>query len=68
MASENIGKLPEWVMERQKAFQSVHRLTHLKAPGDRLTSVIIPGLLVATGLSLMGRGVYHMATGQGLKA
>lgn len=67
MASEEIGKTPEWVMERQQALQRVHKLTHLKGPRDRITSVIIPGALAAIGLSLMGRGVYHLATGQGLK-
>ena len=35
------------VAEQQKYFQSVHKLTHLKGKGDRLTSVIIPFAFVA---------------------
>ncbi|KAG0591170.1 hypothetical protein M758_1G152000 [Ceratodon purpureus] len=66
MGSEEIGKMPEWVMQRQKALQSVHKLIHLKGPTDKITSVIIPAALAATGLSLIGRGVYHMATGKGM--
>lgn len=67
MASEQIGKTPEWVMQRQQALQSVHKLVHLKAPRDRFTSVIIPGLLATTALTLMGRGLYHLATGTGVQ-
>lgn len=66
MASEEIGKTPEWVVQKQKALQSVHKLVHLKGPRDRVSSVIIPGILAATGLTLIGRGVYHLATGKGV--
>lgn len=66
MASEEIGKPREWVLERQRVLQSVHKLIHLKGSRDRITSVIIPGALAATGLTLLGRGVYNMATGKGL--
>ncbi|KAH9555181.1 hypothetical protein CY35_08G101500 [Sphagnum magellanicum] len=58
---------PDGVFSRQKQFQAVHKLTHLKGPHDRVSSVIIPGILLATCVTLVGRGIYHLATGTGLK-
>jgi hypothetical protein len=66
MASEEIGKPPEWVVQKQRALQGVHKLIHLKGPRDKIVSVIVPGALAATGLALIGRGVYHLATGKGV--
>jgi hypothetical protein len=59
---------PDVVFSRQKQFQAIHKLTHLKGPRDRVSSVIIPGILMATCFTLVGRGIYHLATGTGLKA
>jgi len=56
------------VFSKQKQFQAIHKLTHLKGPHDRVSSVIIPGILLATCFTLVGRGVYHLATGTGVKA
>jgi hypothetical protein len=58
---------PDGVFSRQKQFQAIHKLTHLKGPYDRVSSVIIPGVLLATCFTLVGRGIYHLATGTGLK-
>jgi hypothetical protein len=65
MAGE-IGAL-DGVFTKQKQFQAIHKLTHLKGPYDRVSSVIIPGILLATCFTLVGRGVYHLATGTGVK-
>ncbi|KAH8961774.1 hypothetical protein BDL97_05G066200 [Sphagnum fallax] len=56
------------VFSKQKQFQAIHKLTHLKGPYDRVSSVIVPGILLATCFTLVGRGVYHLATGTGVKA
>jgi hypothetical protein len=56
------------VFSKQKQFQAIHKLTHLKGPYDRVSSVIIPGILLATCFTLVGQGVYHLATGTGVKA
>ena len=50
--ADDIG-LPEWVTSKQKQFQAVHKLTHLKGPHDRVTSVIIPGVLLASCFTLV---------------
>jgi hypothetical protein len=44
------------VFSKQKQFQAIHKLTHLKGPYDRVSSVIIPGILLATCFTLV---VYH---------
>jgi hypothetical protein len=44
---------PDVVFSRQKQFQAIHKLTHLKGPRDRVSSVIIPGILMATCFTLV---------------
>eukprot|EP00897_Mesotaenium_endlicherianum_P010387 jgi/Mesen1/9377/ME000610S08686 len=56
------------ILEKQRFFQSARNLVHLKAPGDRITSVIVPGVLVAAGAFLIGRGVWNLSHGVGKKA
>jgi hypothetical protein len=51
MAGE-IGAL-DGVFTKQKQFQAIHKLTHLKGPYDRVSSVIIPGILLATCFTLV---------------
>ncbi|WOG92534.1 hypothetical protein DCAR_0311804 [Daucus carota subsp. sativus] len=57
----------EKLFEKQKMFQSVNKFVYLKAPGDKITSVAIPGFLAASCLIMIGRGIYNMSHGIGKK-
>ncbi|CAI5509446.1 unnamed protein product [Closterium sp. Naga37s-1] len=53
--------------EQQKLLQSARALTHMKGPGDRITSVVIPSVLALTAAALIGRGLFNMSFGIGKK-
>ncbi|CAI5465528.1 unnamed protein product [Closterium sp. Yama58-4] len=53
--------------EQQKLLQSARALTHMKLPGDRVTSVVIPSVLALTATVLIGRGLFNMSFGIGKK-
>ncbi|CAM6112400.1 unnamed protein product [Calypogeia fissa] len=57
----------ESILAKQRYFQSVHKLTHLKAPGDKITSVIIPFALIGLGTLMMARGLNHLYHSTGKK-
>ena len=44
---------PDRVFDMQKQLQAVHKLTHLKGPRDKVTSVVIPGVLLAACFTLV---------------
>jgi hypothetical protein len=58
LVAEMAGEIgaSDGVFSKQKQFQAIHKLTHLKGPYDRVSSVIIPGILLATCFTLV---VYH---------
>lgn len=45
----------EKLFEKQKMFQSINKYVYLKAPGDKITSVAIPGFLAASCLIMIVR-------------
>ncbi|CAI5467937.1 unnamed protein product [Closterium sp. Yama58-4] len=53
--------------EQQKLLQSTRKLVHMKLPGDRITSVVIPSVLALTATALIGRGLFNMSFGIGKK-
>ncbi|BBN05020.1 hypothetical protein MPTK1_3g09600 [Marchantia polymorpha subsp. ruderalis] len=53
------------ILDKQRYFQSVHKLTHLKGPRDKITSVVIPWVLFGSAAFMMVRGIWNMSTGQG---
>lgn len=63
MATDTFQK----ILEQQKYVQSVKKFTHLKYPGDRLTSVIVPvgftlvatALLVSDGSVLLSDNIFQ---------
>ncbi|KAJ7947951.1 Cytochrome c oxidase [Quillaja saponaria] len=57
----------EKLVEHQKIFQNIHKHTYLKGRYDRITSVGIPIALAASSLFLIGRGIYNMSHGIGMK-
>eukprot|EP00850_Spirogloea_muscicola_P024268 SM000543S17873 [mRNA] locus=s543:1426:2026:- [translate_table: standard] len=59
------GSPNQHVLEQQRFFQSAKALTHLKAPRDRLTSVLIPAAFAAVAGALVARGVWNLAHGYG---
>ncbi|KAJ7253299.1 hypothetical protein O6H91_Y418100 [Diphasiastrum complanatum] len=45
----------EYVVQKQRYFHSVHRLTHLKGPFDKVASVYVPLTLVALTSAMLVR-------------
>ncbi|KAI4389995.1 hypothetical protein MLD38_002154 [Melastoma candidum] len=57
----------EKLIEKQRAFQSIHKHTYLKGPYDKITSIAIPLTLAGASLYMIGRGIYNMSHGIGKK-
>ncbi|BBN05021.1 hypothetical protein MPTK1_3g09600 [Marchantia polymorpha subsp. ruderalis] len=55
------------ILDKQRYFQSVHKLTHLKGPRDKITSVVIPWVLFGSAAFMMGTGLSKLYTGTGKK-
>jgi len=53
------------ILDKQKFFQTTKKLTHLKHPADRVTSVIIPLAFVGVTGYMMGHGLWNMMHGKG---
>eukprot|EP01018_Ginkgo_biloba_P034224 Gb_07901 [translate_table: standard] len=57
----------DYVLKKQKYFQSVHKHTYLKGPYDKITSVAIPITLAVLTGSMIIRGIYNLSHGIGKK-
>eukprot|EP00249_Psilotum_nudum_P026005 c31290_g1_i1 orf=306-491(+) len=55
------------VLMKQQYFQSVNKLTYLKGPRDKFTSILIPSVYAATVGAMVVRGLWNMAHGTGKK-
>ncbi|KAJ7549748.1 hypothetical protein O6H91_07G066500 [Diphasiastrum complanatum] len=57
----------DYVQNKQRYYQSIHRLTHLKGPYDKVFSVYIPFTVIAISGAMMVRGLYNLSHGIGKK-